>query len=94
MRMRHARFTGTLLALLLVSCLIGTAVAAASYSLPWDVVSGGGSHAAGGVYTLRATLGQPMVGSHASGSSFALCSGFWCGVSPVRLYLPLVLRGW
>jgi hypothetical protein len=58
-------------------------------------MSGGASDSAAGDVTLRATLGQPLVGN-VSGGDVALGQGFWPGeglpVDEQNIYLPLVLR--
>lgn len=69
------------------------AMSSASYAIEWDVIGGGGGHAAAGAYELDGTVGQPVVGV-VSGGSFELCAGFWCGVQAVEydIYLPLLLK--
>jgi hypothetical protein len=82
------------LALTLAIASLGTGLALADGAvLPRQVLSGGASDAttAGGV-SVRATLGQPMVGPSGQGS-YKLCTGFWCGLSVEhQIYLPLVLK--
>jgi hypothetical protein len=56
------------------------------------VLGGGASDSAGGDATLRATLGQPVVGA-VSGGDVTLAQGFWSGATPgYDIYLPLVIR--
>ena len=82
------------LALALVIASLGNGLALANGTvLPRQVLSGGASDAtaAGGV-SVRATLGQPMVGPSGQGLN-QLCAGFWCGtVIEYKIYLPLTLR--
>ena len=85
-----------ILALVLFLAAAGAAVANGGVELPRWVLSGGASDSAGGGgITLRATLGQPVVGVVASGSGdITLGQGFWCGATPgYDIYLPLVMRG-
>ena len=82
------------LALSLVAA--GLALANSGVKLPREILSGGASDsaAAGGI-TLRATLGQPVVGV-ISGGDVTLGQGFWHGGAAAameyEIYLPLVLR--
>ena len=87
-----------ILALVLVLSLVvvGLALANGNAELPRWVLSGGASDSAGGGgITLRATLGQPVVGVVASGSGdVTLGQGFWCSATAgYNIYLPLVMRG-
>ena len=63
---------------------------------PRSVIGAGASDLAGGEHiTLRATLGQPIVGVVASsgGQGIILGQGFWHGAMAGHdIYLPLVLR--
>lgn len=53
---------------------------AAAFELSWTTVDGGGTTwAAGGGFTLGATVGQPDAG-RAAGAGFAVEGGFWPGV--------------
>jgi len=68
-------------------------------SVEWSrwVLGGGASDSAGGDVTLRATLGQSVVGVVASGGGhITLGQGFWHGGvlsgGGYDIYLPLVLR--
>jgi hypothetical protein len=74
---------------------IALAQISANYDLSWHVIAGGGGHMGGPGHTIAGTIGQPLVGPMMTGSSHALCSGFWCGVVvKYRIYLPLVLRNY
>ncbi len=84
-----------LMAMAALVCLVfvaGSALAGGGgFSMPSFVVGGGGGHSEAGGYALHATVGQPVVGTFALGSD-ELCAGFWCGVAPYRVYLPVVRR--
>ncbi len=87
-----------LLILALVLALFLTAAGAVlannGLELPRWVLGGGASDSAAGGVTLRATLGQPVVGV-VSGGDVALGQGFWHGGSlpgGYNIYLPLVQR--
>jgi hypothetical protein len=71
----------------------GAALANDSIELPRRVLGGGASDSAAvGGTTLRATLGQPVVGV-VSGGGVTLGQGFWGGATPgYNIYLPLVIR--
>jgi hypothetical protein len=85
-----------ILLLLLAVLLATTAVAAGpaalqSVELMRAVVASGATRANADGVTLRATLGQPFVGSNAS-DGITLGHGFWHGAAvDHRVYLPLVL---
>jgi hypothetical protein len=86
-------------ALVLVLFLAATGVSLANdtVELPRWVLGGGASDSGSGDTTLRATLGQPVVGLVAnSGGEVTLGQGFWRGGSLpeglYHVYLPLVLR--
>jgi len=71
----------------------GLALANGGVELPRGVLGGGASYSAAGSVTLRATLGQPVVGI-VSGGNVTLGQGFWHGgAAPgYNVYLPLVMR--
>jgi hypothetical protein len=70
----------------------GLALANDGIELPRRVLGSGASDAAVGGTTLRATLGQPVVGG-VSGGDVTLGQGFWGGTTPgYNIYLPLVIR--
>ncbi len=73
----------------------GVALANGDVELPRWVLGGGASDSAGGDVTLRATLGQPVVGV-VSGGDVTLGQGFWHGGSlpggGYDIYLPLIQR--
>ena len=77
--------------------LASAALAAATQSVDWSVISGGGGHAESGdgIYTLDATLGQPVVGMASDAAGIELCAGFWCGGAAEtarHIYLPVIQR--
>ena len=65
---------------------------------PREVLSGGASDSTAGGVSLRATLGQPVVGvvsgsGTGSAGDVALAQGFWRGTNPAyNTHLPLVTR--
>jgi hypothetical protein len=86
-----------ILALVLALSLAAAGVALANdaVELPRWVLGGGASDSAAPGVSLRATLGQPVVGLVAGSSGeITLGQGFWHGGSlpagPYRVYLPLV----
>jgi hypothetical protein len=84
------------LVLALFLAAAGAALANGGVELPRWALGGGASDSAAGDVTLRATLGQPVVGA-VSGSGSAgdvtLGQGFWHGATPgYNIYLPLVIR--
>jgi hypothetical protein len=80
------------LVLALFLAAAGVALANDGIELPRRVLGGGASDAAVGGTTLRATLGQPVVGG-VSGGDVTLGQGFWGGTTPgYNIYLPLVIR--
>ena len=81
------------LVLALFLAAAGVALANDGIELPRWVLGGGASDSTAAGVALRATLGQPVVGS-VSGGGFALGQGFWGGARPgYDIYLPLVIRG-
>jgi hypothetical protein len=80
-----------ILLLVLFLGVVGVALTqSGGLDLPRWVLSGGASDSAGGDVTLRATLGQPLVGVISSGD-VTLSQGFWHG-SEYDIYLPLIQR--
>jgi hypothetical protein len=80
------------LVLALFLAAAGVALANDGIELPRRVLGGGASDSAVGGTTLRATLGQPVVGG-VSGGGVTLGQGFWGGTTPrYHIYLPLVIR--
>lgn len=69
-----------LVLLVLLGAGSATALGGVNYSISRWTVDGGGGELDGGVFALRATLGQPDVGS-ASGDGFAVNGGFWASRS-------------
>jgi len=73
-----------LLALLLLGFAL-SAQAAASYSIDWFTIDGGGGTSSGGNYSLSGTIGQPDAG-RMTGGSYAIDGGFWGGA--VSFFVP------
>jgi len=67
-----------LVALLLAPC-VTFAQTGGGYDLTHNTIDGGGGTAAGGIYVIDATIGQPDAGS-AAGGSYVLRGGFWGGL--------------
>jgi hypothetical protein len=83
-----------ILALVLALFLAAVSVALANggTELSRWVLGGGASDSAAAGVTLRATLGQPVVGVVTSGGGdVTLGQGFWHG-GRYRIYLPLIQR--
>ena len=82
------------LALALPPVVVGATLANGSIERPRWVLGGGAADSTAGGTALRATLGQPVVGSVTSGDGgVTLGQGFWCGATPeYNIYLPLVTR--
>jgi hypothetical protein len=56
-------------------------------SITWSTVDGGGGEAAGGVFSLSATIGQADAGPAMTGVVFSLSGGYWpagSGAPPCR----------
>jgi hypothetical protein len=87
-----------ILALALVLFLTATGVVLANNGVarPRWVLSSGASDAAAGDVTMRATLGQPMVGVvTGGGGDVTLEQGFWHGATAGhKIYLPLIMRNY
>lgn len=83
------------LVLALLLAIVGATLANSSIERPrWVLSSGAFSTTGSGGTTLRATLGQPVVGVVTAGSGkVTLGQGFWHGVlTGHNIYLPLVIR--
>ncbi len=85
------------LLLLAILAIAGIALASdsASYSLNWQVLSGGGTLAesSSGQVSLNGTLGQTAIGP-SSGSETTLGAGFWygLGIRIIKVFLPMILH--
>ena len=82
-----------ILVLVLASVLMttGGVLANGGFSLSRWVLSGGASDSTIGNVTIRASLGQPVIGVITNGDS-KLSQGFWYEDGRSFLYLPLVKR--
>lgn len=84
------------LVLALTLVVAGAALANGGAEAARWALSGGASDSASGGVSLRATLGQPVVGVvTSSGGVVALGQGFWHGFwhgGSYGIYLPLILR--
>ncbi len=74
------------------SVVIGQA--GGGYNLEWNVVapSGGFSSTAFPPHALSGSAGQPAASGPMTGGSFSLSSGFWAGVQPLAVYIPVVKK--
>jgi hypothetical protein len=83
------------LALALSLVVAGLTLADAGPQPVRQVLGSGASESAAAGITLRATLGQPVVGLiSSSGGDVTLGQGFWGLGAPYRTYLPLLFRGY
>ena len=84
------------LILLIAGLLLAQSVLAGGGGLDISrhVIGGGGGHVQNGSFALDTSIGQPVVGKTQAVliKTYALCSGFWCGLGVYKVYLPLVLR--
>jgi hypothetical protein len=87
--------TKLLLLVLVLALLLAAAGVALANGGPEpvrEVLSGGATGGAGGVVTLRATLGQPIVGVVTSSSGHVVLSqGFWHRAA-YQTYLPVIQK--
>ena len=67
--------------LLLTSALV---TSAQNYSLDWFSMDGGGGASTGGVYSVKATIGQSDAGATLQGGSYTLNGGFWSIVAAIQ----------
>ncbi len=84
------------LVLALLLAATGLALTDDGAALPRSVLGAGTSDSSGDSVTLRATLGQPLVGGIADGGGqVALGQGFWHGIwaaGTYEVYLPIAVR--
>jgi hypothetical protein len=70
------------------------AMSSTNYKLEWYVpMTGGGGAAASANYAVNFTVGQTAVGNMAS-ANYSLELGFWAGIGPSPVYLPLILNNY
>lgn len=63
-----------------------------NYNIHWNVVAGGGNVMTSASYTLKSTVGQPVVGNF-SGPTYTVKNGFWQDfLSQLKTFLPLVQK--
>jgi hypothetical protein len=61
-----------------------------NYNINWNVVSGGGNTMSSASYTLKSTVGQPVVGNF-SGTNYNIANGFWQNVfNKLKTFLPII----
>lgn len=77
--MKHRWIVPTIL-ILTASTAALPSVFAASYSIPWFKIAGGGGTSAGGSYSLSGTLGQAEGSTALRGGPFSLAGGYWTGI--------------
>lgn len=86
------RALGGIAVLLLASSLVAQVPSGGPYSLPKQVIAGGGTRSSGGSYVLTDTAGQPAAGP-ASAGNYALQQGFHNATSSGPLPDPLFRNG-
>lgn len=86
------RALGGVAVLLLASSLVAQVPSGGPYSLPKQVIAGGGASASGGSYVLTGTVGQSATGP-ASAGNYALQQGFHTATSSGPLPDPLFHNG-
>jgi hypothetical protein len=79
--------------ILVVGWLSGTVLAqlTSDTTIGWFVIASGGGSSSGNNITLESTVGQPIVGSSASGI-VTLEAGYWSAEETRELNLPLLLK--
>ena len=91
--MKKAKIIAGFLILFCSLALVGGVLAANGVAIERSVFSSGGEQVTdGSLYVLNGTLGEPIVGAVALGTSYGLGSGFWWRSGEFNIYLPLVLR--
>ncbi len=61
-----------------------------NYNIGWSAVAGGGNVMTSASYTLKSTVGQPVVGGF-SGPTYTVKNGFWQDfLNQLKIYLPLI----
>lgn len=79
--------------LLIVFPQLALAQSGGGYDLTWNTMdSGGATFSAGGGFSLGGTIGQPDASAALVGDGYSLIGGFWIGVPPYGIYLPLMLK--
>ena len=63
-----------------------------NYNIGWNVVAGGGNIMSSTSYTLKSTVGQPVIGEFSS-VSFEVQNGFWQSIfNQLKTFLPLIQK--
>lgn len=79
--------------LLLLEVTSAMAQVGGTYDLSWNTVGGGGTmFSTGGGFSLGGTIGNFAAGGPMTGGQYSLTSGFWAGVQPLAVYIPVVRR--
>lgn len=61
-----------------------------SSNISWSVVAGGGNTMSSANYTLKSTVGQPVIGNFSS-ASYEVANGFWQSIfNTLKTFLPLI----
>lgn len=77
------RHMSTRIPLALLSPLMLSVAAIASYSVDWHTIDGGGGLLTGGSFAVTGTIGQHDAGATLTVGAFSITGGFWAGVSTV-----------
>ncbi len=79
--------------LLLLEVTSAMAQVGGTYDLSWNTVGGGGTmFSTGGGFSLGGTIGNSAAGGPMTGGQYSLTSGFWTGLQPLAVYIPVVKR--
>jgi hypothetical protein len=79
--------------LLIVLPHLALAQSGGGYDLTWNTQDGGGAtFSSGGGFSLGGTIGQPDASVALVGGGYSLIGGFWPGIPPYNVFLPLILK--
>jgi hypothetical protein len=96
--MKHKIRTVWILAAVVLLLAAATMVSQAqksgpNYDISWySMDGGGGMYSTGGHYSLGGTIGQPDAGPKMSGGKYSVVGGFWAGMGPNYIYLPVIIK--